>query len=70
MATRDKYTRPIKCPKCDLNGILYVSENDYPFMNKLDRCIYKIDGNFSVSVNPENDVIDVKCLQCEAEFIG
>ena len=70
MATRDRYTLQINCPNCKTKGVLHMSENDYQHMTKIDRCIDKIEGDFNVSINEENDRIQVKCRQCKTEFYG
>jgi len=35
--SRERYNVPLTCLKCGQKGILRISENDYPFMRKLDR---------------------------------
>ena len=46
MAARDRIEIEITCPQCAQKGQLDVSENDYPFMKKLNRTIDRIQGNF------------------------
>jgi hypothetical protein len=50
MAARDRYTSKITCPKCAAEGVLDISEDDYPFMKKLHRAVDKVDGKFNASM--------------------
>lgn len=67
MAARDRYQSKIKCPKCGAEGVLHISENDYPFMNSVDKKIDSIEGNFSTRLDGPIKVI-VICGKCGQEF--
>jgi len=67
MAARDRYTTPIECPKCKEKGVLHLSENDYPFMRKLNRKLDRIDGRFSATTQGDL-AITVSCKACGHEF--
>lgn len=69
MSTRDRYTRNIKCPDCGEEGVLHLSENDYPFMKNIDLQIDKIDGKFTANLKDETD-ISVSCMKCFCELIS
>ena len=43
MASRDRYSWNLACEKCGNKGVLHISEDDYPFMNKLHRAVDKVD---------------------------
>ena len=49
MATRDRFTRKVTCPKCKQAGVLHISEEDYPF-SPPDRSIDEVEGNFTATV--------------------
>jgi hypothetical protein len=49
MGTRDRFTSKVTCPKCEREGVLHISEEDYRF-SPPDRSIDKIDGNFSATI--------------------
>jgi ribosomal protein S27E len=68
MAARDRYTRKIKCPKCAAEGVLHISEDDYPFMKKLHRDIDKVEGNFNASMQGEFE-IEISCKSCGEIYI-
>lgn len=67
MATRDKYTRNIKCPKCCEEGEMHISEDDYAFMKNPHMSIDRIDGKFSASLEGEYHVV-VVCKVCGERF--
>lgn len=67
MAARDRYTVNIACPKCGEKGVLHVSENDYPFMRRLDKTIDSVEGNFSAKMHGESD-INLVCGKCGEKF--
>lgn len=67
MAARDRYSYSIKCPGCGQDGECHVSENDYPFMNSLDRKIESIAGDFSFFEHRDSDV-KVTCNKCHTHF--
>ena len=69
MAARDRYTSRIKCPKCKEEGVLHISEDDYPFMKKLHRDVDKVEGNFCAAMHGEFK-IKVTCKACGEEFIS
>jgi len=68
MASKDRYERNINCPKCNGNGILHISENDYPFMKKLGRNVDSVEGEFDAKMHGEFD-IKIICKNCGEEFI-
>ena len=63
MSSKDKYTIKIKCPNCKGEGRLFISENDYPFMKKLNRKVEDVKGNFTASMASEES-IKVVCNTC------
>ena len=67
MAARDRYDMNVTCPKCSKKGVLHVSENDYPFMNRLDKAVDSVDGNFTVNITGESD-ISLTCGNCYEKF--
>lgn len=69
MASRDRYTTKIKCPKCSGEGFLHISEDDYPFMKKLHRAVDKIEGDFTAAMHGESE-IEILCKSCGESFIS
>lgn len=69
MAARDRYTSKIKCPKCAEEGVLHISEDDYPFMKKLHRAVDKVEGNFNAAMHGEFE-IKITCKACGEGFIS
>lgn len=67
MAARDRYDVNMTCPKCGEKGVLHVSENDYPFMKRLDKTVDSVEGNFSAKITGESDV-SLICGNCSAKF--
>jgi hypothetical protein len=67
MASRDRYEKKIKCPKCDEMGTLHISENDYPFMKKLGRDVDLVEGRFKVEM-VEDFCINLVCGNCGESF--
>ena len=67
MEARDRYTSRIKCPKCTEEGVLHISENDYPFMKKLRRDVDKVEGNFIATMHGEFE-IKITCKTCGEGF--
>lgn len=63
MAARDRYKTIFKCENCGNEGIVKVSEDDYPFMKKLHREIDGVEGQISAYMNGEFEV-KVTCLNC------
>ena len=63
MASRDHYTLKIECPNCHEKGMLHLSENDYPFMKKLDTTLKHVEGNFKAKV-VKDDNVRVTCNNC------
>jgi len=70
MAARDRYDLDIECPKCKAKGVLYMSENDYPFMRSRDRRIEKVEGNFTarIAVKARVEKIEIDCTSCSETF--
>ena len=67
MASLDKYNVKLDCSNCNETGILKVSENDYPFMSKLDREICSVSENFEANLQSDEKVL-IKCLSCNTNF--
>ncbi len=65
--SRERYNIELKCPECGQAGTFRVSENDYPFMRKLDREMTCIEGEFEVSMVNDNTA-KIKCKKCNKEF--
>jgi ssDNA-binding Zn-finger/Zn-ribbon topoisomerase 1 len=64
---REWYNASIKCPNCGQSGTLEVSENDYPFMRRLDRNVMCTEGEFNAAmVNDRN--ANIICKKCEEQF--
>jgi len=63
MAAKDRYTKAIECPQCKAQGVLHLSENDYPFMRKIGRTLDGIDGDFSAELEDEVKIA-LKCGSC------
>jgi len=57
----------IKCPECQQDGKLTVSQNDYAFMNRLNRDIESIYGDFK-AIMLNNGQAKIICEQCSKEF--
>jgi predicted nucleic-acid-binding Zn-ribbon protein len=68
MAARDRYKRNIKCEKCNAEGVLHISEDDYPFMRNLNRSVDETDGNFSATMQDKHD-IQITCKSCGHEYV-
>ncbi len=64
MAARDRYNANFKCENCGNEGIVKVSEDDYPFMKKLHRDVDGVEGQISAHMNGEFE-IQVTCLKCK-----
>ena len=64
---RERYNVSIACPNCGQAGALKVSENDYPFMRKLDRNVTCVEGEFDAAMVNDNDA-KVICKKCGQEF--
>jgi len=67
MAAKDRYDVSVTCPKCGEKGVLHISENDYPFMRRLDKEVDSVDGNFSAKVINDSDV-SLICGNCGEKF--
>ena len=68
MAARDRYTSKIKCPKCHEEGVLHISEDDYPFMKNLHRAVDKVDGKFIACMQGEFEIKIIR-QSCNEEFV-
>ena len=66
MAARDRYAVKVECSDCGVTGRVHLSENDYPFMSRVDREIDSVDGEFSASL-PDAFSVLVTCKQCGRE---
>lgn len=67
MASKDHYSRGISCPKCNKEGVLNISENDYDFMRKNDRQIDSVVGGFSARIVDDTE-IEITCYSCKTIF--
>ncbi|MFT6908732.1 MAG: ribosomal protein S27E [Oleiphilaceae bacterium] len=65
--SRERYSISIECPECGQKGTCRVSENDYPFMKKLDRSISCTDDNFETSMFNDSDA-QIICKNCDHKF--
>jgi endogenous inhibitor of DNA gyrase (YacG/DUF329 family) len=66
MAAKDRYSFPVKCPKCGLDGTIDVSENDYPFTPPETK-IESIHGNFTATqAGGTSSTIKIACGGCGA----
>ena len=68
MAARDRYTKKTECKNCGTKGILHISEDDYPFMRKLNREIDEVEGDFSAKIRGDSD-IEITCNACGNSFV-
>ena len=65
MANREKYDFKLICKKCGAEGLAKCSENDYPFMRRLDFKIDKVVGPFLVEKEgPTLEETEVHCKIC------
>ena len=64
---KERYNAAIECPNCKQSGTLRVSENDYPFMRKLDRSVQCSEGDFEAKMVNESDA-EVTCKKCGHVF--
>jgi ssDNA-binding Zn-finger/Zn-ribbon topoisomerase 1 len=60
---RERYNISTKCPKCGQEGVLRISENDYPFMRRLDRNISCVSGEFGTFMVNDFDA-QITCYKC------
>lgn len=67
MAARDRYEKNVTCPHCNEKGVILISENDYPFMKRLDKCVDSVDGEFEAKVLDDCKV-EVTCKKCGLVF--
>ncbi len=67
MASRDRFTVGITCPKCAQKGELHLSENDYPFMRNVGREVDGVEGNFKADMYGDLTV-SIKCGDCGEVF--
>ena len=69
MAGRDRYGVKTECPECHQVGRLHLSEDDHPsFISDPDRCVDKVEGEFSASMKSNTDV-DIVCNKCSHAFV-
>ena len=60
--SRERYNIDIMCPKCGAMATARISENDYPFMSKLDREIISVSDNFKIlGRSKQEDLTYLKC---------
>jgi endogenous inhibitor of DNA gyrase (YacG/DUF329 family) len=64
---RERYEVSIECPQCGQTGTLKVSENDYPFMRKLNRAVDCKEGEFDVNMINDSDA-NITCKKCNHNF--
>ncbi len=70
MAARDRYSVKLECKNCGEKGSMDVSENDYPFMKRLDFSVDAIEGRFDVSGSMETlSSTYVDCGLCGAKVL-
>jgi len=67
VAAKDRYDIEVQCSKCGTQGLLNVSENDYPFMRKLDRQVRSADSDFDIKMLDDSD-FDLTCKNCSEKF--
>lgn len=63
MAARDRYEKNVTCPQCNEKGVIHISENDYPFMKRLDKSIDFVEGEFDAKVSDDSR-LEVTCRKC------
>jgi predicted small lipoprotein YifL len=66
MAARDRYTSRVICPGCGQEGVLHISEDDYPFMSHVNRAVDKVEGKFHAEA-PDGVHVVVSCAACGAK---
>ena len=64
---KETYNSSIECPKCKQSGVLKVTENDYPFMRKLDRSVTCAEGDFDASMIDDSNA-KIRCKICGEIF--
>lgn len=68
MAARDRGSMNLRCPGCGAEGSMSYSENDYPFMKRLDFTVDEISGPFRVGGKVESfSTTDVWCNSCDTK---
>ena len=60
---REQYEKKVSCPQCHGKGVIFISENDYPFMKKLDKNIDSIEGEFDAKLTIDSR-LEVTCRKC------
>ncbi len=64
MAARDRWSYEVKCPQCGTVGKADVSENDYPFMRKVDHTVDHLTEGFEVL--QAGDTASATLIGCQA----
>ena len=65
MAARDRYEKTVSCHQCNEKGVIHISENDYPFMKRLDKSIDSVEGEFDAKISGDTH-LEVTCRKCGA----
>lgn len=63
MAARDRQKINITCEGCGEKTVLGVSEDDHPYMKRLNRSVDFIEGDFTAKMLNEFDVV-IHCNKC------
>jgi len=63
MSALDRYERKVTCQGCGEVATLGISENDYPFMKRLDRKVEYVSDGFTAKMKNEKDIA-VHCNRC------
>lgn len=58
----ERYDQAMTCPQCRHTGTARISENDHPFMRRLDRTVVSFpDGFEDAGASGKEDVTRVLC---------
>ena len=68
MAARDRFTSKVICPQCGQEGVLYLSEDDHPYIRNPHREVDDIEGEFQATVSRGVE-ISVVCTKCGEKFV-
>jgi len=64
MAAREHYKVKIACQGCGAVAMLVISEEDHPYVKRLDRAIDSVEGDFTARLEGRHDDVFVHCNKC------
>jgi DNA-directed RNA polymerase subunit RPC12/RpoP len=68
MAARESVTYGIKCPSCQQEGSVRVTENNHPYMTSTDIKVRSVVGDFDVVEHGDKDVA-ITCKKCSHHHV-